>query len=206
MHEGATSPVPAAAPQQENPSREFRGFFGDQEQVSRLPGTFGSHAHDPYSTLQMDNDLAAAAPAPEHIPVELNKDLHHSPPIGSCIQESSSDEDDVPRRDRRLGEYRQHSTSTMPSTMPLQDHRAFQKPAKAANLSTGKIYKKPGPKPWAAKPIAKNDMKAKMEVIRAIERNWGKNFIQDYIPKCHRPLQKKKGGKRTSFRQHEMGE
>ena len=149
----------------------------------------------------MDNDLAAVTPAQEHAPAELTKNLHHSSPISTRIQEESSDEDDVPLRDRRLGGYHQQSTSTL----PVQDHRVFQKPANTSTSSTGKIYKKPGPKPWAAKPIAKNDLKAKMEVIRAIEKNWGKNFIKDYIPKCHRPLQKRKGGKRTAFRQHELG-
>ena len=48
-------------------------------------------------------------------------------------------------------------------------------------------------------------MKAKMEVIREIEKNWGKGFILNYIPKCHRPLQKRKGGKRAAYRVHETG-
>lgn len=64
--------------------------------------------------------------------------------------------------------------------------------------------KKPGPRSWAAKPIMKNDMKAKLEVIHEIERLWGKGFIKAYIPKCHRPLVKRgKTGKRSSYRDHE---
>lgn len=130
-------------------------------------------------------------------------DLEHSSTVESrTCQESSSDEDDVPLRDRRLRDRHQRPSSTT----PVQEHQDFQKPANTSPISIDQIHKRPGPKPWAAKPIAKNDLKAKIEVIRAIEKNWGKSFITDYIPKCHRPLQKKKGGKRTSFRQHEQGE
>jgi hypothetical protein len=65
-------------------------------------------------------------------------------------------------------------------------------------------HKKPGPRAWAAKPIMKNDMKAKKEVIREIEGYWGKGFIKSYIPKCHRPLVKRgKLGKRSIYRDHE---
>ncbi|KAF2624477.1 hypothetical protein BU25DRAFT_476108 [Macroventuria anomochaeta] len=78
------------------------------------------------------------------------------------------------------------------------------KPPKAAAKSSGKAPKKPGPRPWASKPIMKNDMVAKMEVIREIEKYWGKGFIKAYIPKCHRPLVKRgKGGKRAMYRDHE---
>jgi hypothetical protein len=64
--------------------------------------------------------------------------------------------------------------------------------------------KRPGPSPHSAKPIMKNDMKAKMAVVRDIEGHWGKNFIRAYIPKCHRPLVKRsKHGKRSIYREHE---
>jgi hypothetical protein len=152
-------------------------------------------------SLQMDIDQPVDTPTEEYPPMEPTNDLECSSPVESRIRQESSDEDDVPLRDRRLREFHQKTTSTM----PVQEHRSFQKPAKGSLLANGKIKKKPGPQPWAAKPIAKNDMKAKMEVIRAIEKNWGKNFITNYIPKCHRPLQKKKGGKRTAYRQHELG-
>ncbi|KAF3042671.1 hypothetical protein E8E12_006515 [Didymella heteroderae] len=94
-------------------------------------------------------------------------------------------------------------------TSPLDQHRAAhqarsRKPAKAVAKSTGKKPKKPGPRPWASKPIKKNDMVAKLEVIREIERHWGKGFIRAYIPKCHRPLVKRgKGRKRAMYREHE---
>ncbi|KAF1911948.1 hypothetical protein BDU57DRAFT_551546 [Ampelomyces quisqualis] len=65
-------------------------------------------------------------------------------------------------------------------------------------------HKKPGPRAWAAKPIMKNDLKAKMEVVREIEGFWGRGFIKSYIPKCHRPLVKRNGGsKRSIYREHE---
>ncbi|OAF99990.1 uncharacterized protein CC84DRAFT_1222324 [Paraphaeosphaeria sporulosa] len=180
MHEGAAPPDSPAMPQQQDAPRNFRGYFGDQQ--------------------HMATGRAAATPAQENPPMEPTNDMDHSSPVETRIRQESSDDDDVPLRDRRLCDYHQQPTSTM----AIQERLGFQKSAKASPFSTAKTHKKPGPKPWAAKPIAKNDMKAKMEVIRAIEKNWGKNFIRDYIPKCHRPLQKKKGGKRTAFRQHEM--
>ncbi|KAH9879549.1 hypothetical protein IAQ61_001367 [Plenodomus lingam] len=68
----------------------------------------------------------------------------------------------------------------------------------------GKPYKRPGPQPWASKPIMKNDMVAKKAVIREIESYWGKSFIRSYIPKCHRPLVKRGAdGKRPAYRAHE---
>ncbi|KAF1976865.1 hypothetical protein BU23DRAFT_565535 [Bimuria novae-zelandiae CBS 107.79] len=125
----------------------------------------------------------------------INDVEHMSSPVESRVHEESSDEDDVPLCDRRQRDLRQKTMST-----------SFKKPDQGSPVSIGKnhLHKRPGPKPYAAKPIAKNDMKAKMEVIRAIEKNWGKNFIINYIPKCHRPLQKKRGGKRTAYRQHEI--
>ncbi|KAL5394951.1 hypothetical protein PMIN02_004510 [Paraphaeosphaeria minitans] len=179
MHESAAPPVSPAVPEQQDAPHDNCGYFSGQQQMDTNPAT----------------------PAQEYPPMESTNDMNHSSPVETRIpQESSDDEDDVPLRDRRLREYHQQPTSTM----AVPEHLGFQKPAKAPPFSTGKTHKKPGPKPWAAKPIAKNDMKAKIEVIRAIEKNWGRNFIKDYIPKCHRPLQKKKGGKRTAFRQHEM--
>jgi hypothetical protein len=66
------------------------------------------------------------------------------------------------------------------------------------------IKPKKGPTAWAAKPIMKNDMKAKKAVIKEIEHLWGKNFIKHYIPKCHRPLVKRgKHSKRSMYRSHE---
>ncbi|KZM27267.1 hypothetical protein ST47_g1579 [Ascochyta rabiei] len=95
------------------------------------------------------------------------------------------------------------------NTSLLEERRAEHKatlrsPAKAAPKSCGKVLKKPGPRPWASKPIMKNDMAAKKEVIREIEVYWGKGFIKAYIPKCHRPLVKRgKRGKRVMYRDHE---
>lgn len=78
-----------------------------------------------------------------------------------------------------------------------------RQPAKTSPKSASK-NKKPGPRAWAAKPIMKNDMKAKKEVIREIQGYWGKGFIKAYIPKCHRPLVKRgNGNKRSTYREHE---
>ncbi|KAJ4322347.1 hypothetical protein N0V94_002456 [Neodidymelliopsis sp. IMI 364377] len=77
-------------------------------------------------------------------------------------------------------------------------------PPGIATKSPGKVRNKPGPRPYASKPIMKNDMAAKIEVIREIESFWGKGFIKSYIPKCHRPLVKRgKTGKRAMYREHE---
>ncbi|KAF1998555.1 hypothetical protein P154DRAFT_564701 [Amniculicola lignicola CBS 123094] len=53
--------------------------------------------------------------------------------------------------------------------------------------------KKPGPKPTKT-PLMKNDMKAKIAVIKEIESFWGRGFIKRYIPQCHRPLVKRPPG------------
>ncbi|KAL1610579.1 hypothetical protein SLS60_002249 [Paraconiothyrium brasiliense] len=176
MHESATPP---AVPQHEDPARDISGYFGGQQ--------------------QMNADPAMEDPTQGYPPSDPINDLERSSPVKPRIRQESSDEDDVPLRDRRVRNIQQQSSSSM----SVQERGSFQKPAKGSPLNIGRVHKRPGPKPYAAKPIAKNDMKAKMEVIRAIEANWGKNFITNYIPKCHRPLQKKKGGKRTSYRQHE---
>ncbi|KAF1359249.1 hypothetical protein EJ07DRAFT_120760 [Lizonia empirigonia] len=109
-------------------------------------------------------------------------------------------------RDRRRG--RTHMRSIKDNSSP--DHRRATNQAtlhespSAGAESSGKSRKKPGPRPYASKPIAKNDMVAKKELIREIERFWGKGFIKAYIPKCHRPLVKRgKGSKRAMYRDHE---
>lgn len=107
------------------------------------------------------------------------------------------------------------------SDVPLHSHRAARATRQNTDDGTAlthdrprlretiaeaprKPHKKPGPKPYASKPVMKNDMEAKMEVIREIEELWGKNFIKAYVPKCHRPLiKKRKNGKRTVYRDHE---
>ena len=86
-----------------------------------------------------------------------------------------------------------------------ESHTSSPKSIEPTNIEPPRIRKKPGPKPWAQRAISKNDTEAKMQVIRSIEKNWGKNFIYHYIPKCHRPLQKRGPGKRPTFRQHEAG-
>lgn len=67
-----------------------------------------------------------------------------------------------------------------------------------------KVKKKPGPKPTAKPVIMKDDITAKKALIKEIEGHWGKDFIKTFIPKCHRPLTKRKPGKaRTHNRKPE---
>ena len=115
-------------------------------------------------------------------------------------------EDGYDLRDRR--QLQDHMRDMNDASLLHRRHSAHQntlsKPPKVAAKSSGKTPKKPGPRPWASKPIKKNDMEAKKEVIREIERYWGKGFIKAYVPKCHRPLVKRgKGGKRAMYRDHE---
>ncbi|KAF2124069.1 hypothetical protein P153DRAFT_143805 [Dothidotthia symphoricarpi CBS 119687] len=133
---------------------------------------------------------------------------------------SSSDDDDLPLRTRlpKIREAVNKGEGTIevrerrprrenarePKDYASRDHTPQRQPPKPALKSAAKGHKKPGPRPWAAKPIMKNDMVAKMEVIREIEGFWGKNFIKSYIPQCHRPLVKRgKKGKRSFHREHE---
>jgi hypothetical protein len=115
-------------------------------------------------------------------------------------------EDSYDLRDRCRLQYRMRNIN---DTLLLdQRHGAHQatlyRPIKESAKSSGKTPRKPGPRPWASKPIMKNDMAAKKEIIREIESFWGKGFIKAYIPKCHRPLIKRsKGGKRAMYRDHE---
>jgi hypothetical protein len=84
-----------------------------------------------------------------------------------------------------------------------RDQSSPRQHSKSSPKIAGK-RKRPGPRAWAAKPIMKNDMKAKVEVIRGIESLWGRGFIKSYIPVCHRPLIKRgKDNKRPSYRRHE---
>ncbi|KAJ4298960.1 hypothetical protein N0V90_004204 [Kalmusia sp. IMI 367209] len=176
MHEGTAPPV---EPQHQESIRDNCGYFDNQQQMDT--GLSSNAATQEYPLENVDNDIGRLSS-----PAELRP------------QAESSEDDGSKCRRRPRGSHKQSA-----SAFPVREHLAPHKIAEASPSSAGRTHKKPGPKPFAAKPIAKNDMKAKMEVIRAIERNWGKNFIINYIPKCHRPLQKKKGGKRTAYRQHE---
>jgi hypothetical protein len=82
--------------------------------------------------------------------------------------------------------------------------RRVTRQIKRASPSKKTVKPKKGPSAWAAKPIMKNDMKAKKAVVKEIEHLWGKSFIKHYIPKCHRPLLKRdKHSKRSMYRSHE---
>lgn len=118
------------------------------------------------------------------------------------LRESITEDDD----DFIVGEHRTVRDSGREEGHVITAHKCLtvQKAVKAPPKKTEKGHKKPGPVPWASKPIMKNDMKAKNAVIREIEGYWGKGFIRSYIPKCHSPLVKRgKHGKRAMYRDHE---
>lgn len=109
-------------------------------------------------------------------------------------------------RDRRRGRHYVGNIddNAAPDNRRATNQATLSKSPGAGAESSGKDRKKPRPRPYASKPIAKNDMVAKKELIREIEKLWGKGFIKAYIPKCHRPLVKRgKGGKRAMYRDHE---
>lgn len=137
--------------------------------------------------------------AHEYGPAQQTSKFHGLPAVEPRTRRETSEDDDVPLRNRlALRESRKLPSG---SIAVAQDRPRIRQ---SIVDSPKKLHKKPGPKPWAAKPMMKNDMNAKMEVIREIERLWGKNFIKAYIPKCHRPLVKKRrNGKRTVYRDHE---
>ncbi|KAJ4371859.1 hypothetical protein N0V86_008413 [Didymella sp. IMI 355093] len=165
---------------------------------------------------QVNMDYQPSSPVRDLSPPKVDdEDL---PPVMKSQQQlfdCDSSRDDVPLRQQRP--IRAPAESPRESSYDLGTfsdnhlnqrrtaHQAtLRKPSKAVAKSTGKAPKKPGPRPWASKPIKKNDMVAKLEVIREIEQYWGKGFIRAYLPKCHRPLVKKgKGGKRAIYRDHE---
>lgn len=167
-------------------------------------------------------DHRSPSPVQDYTPPKV--DDEELPPIMQSQEQhfdADSSSDDVPLRQQRpmrapaespressydlRGRRRHHdyAESSLLDQRRTAHQATLRKPAKIAK-STGKAHKKPGPRPWASKPIKKNDMVAKMEVIREIERYWGKGFIRAYVPKCHRPLVKRgKGGKRAIYRDHE---
>lgn len=123
--------------------------------------------------------------------------------IRARTREREDSIDDCDRRQLR-DNMRDISETSLLDERRAAHQTTVHKPPKVATKSSGKALKKPGPRPWASKPIMKNDMVAKKEVIREIESYWGKGFIKAYIPKCHRPLVKRgKGGKRAMYRDHE---
>ncbi|KAI8931562.1 hypothetical protein NX059_011217 [Plenodomus lindquistii] len=149
-------------------------------------------------------------PPKDHTVIRLSSS---SPPTIQIRQESSSDDAPImssrrpikrdtspPPRDRE----RRHVANEPNYRERPVPGGSSKKPSKPAIKKNGKPYKKPGPQPWAAKPIMKNDMVAKKAVIREIEGYWGKGFIRAFIPKVHRPLVKRgTQGKKAMFRAHE---
>ena len=141
---------------------------------------------------QLDRDLSS-----DDVPLRQQRPLQAPAP---------EREDSYDLRDRRrLQRHMRDINNTSLLDQRRTAHQVtLQESTKATAKSSTKTPKKPGPRPWASKPIMKNDMSAKKEIIREIESFWGKGFIRAYIPKCHRPLVKRsKGDKRAMYRDHE---
>jgi hypothetical protein len=127
--------------------------------------------------------------------------------IPSTTDDEEDEDDDKPLRDIRPLRQPMQDSSSIASREEAKP-RKYSKPSpKKPSSSSKKSYKKPSykkPVPISMKPVAKNDIRAKLETIRQIESYWGKSFIVNFIPKCHRPLSKRKGGtKRSIYRTHE---
>lgn len=162
----------------------------------------------------------SASPKQQYSPLAITID--DLPPVMQSREQptssSSSDDDDVPPRQRRPQRAPiPELTSTTPHDPPAHHHDLRNPTTSAPNPSPSLLSqrraahqaeeaskKRPGPPAWASKPIKKNDLVAKAQVIAEIEALWGKNFIKTFIPKCHRPLVKRgKAGKRAIYRDHE---
>jgi len=161
-----------------------------------------------YGPPKADNDeLTPMMQSQEHqVDCESSSDdipLRQQRPIRAPTREREDGHDLRDRRQLR-DQMRDINDKSMLDQRRAAHKATLRKPPKAATKPSDKVAKKPGPRPWASKPIMKNDMAAKKEVIREIESYWGKGFIKAYIPKCHRPLVKRgKGGKRAMYRDHE---
>lgn len=114
------------------------------------------------------------------------------------VKERYKNPDTRGRRSPGENGYCQHHKST--------DHRSnrqiLRQSVKSASKTDSK-HEKPSSGAMETISVIKNDMKAKMGVIREIEGLWGRGFIKSYIPKCHRPLTKRGNKKRSTFREHE---
>ncbi|KAI4950218.1 hypothetical protein J4E91_004874 [Alternaria rosae] len=133
--------------------------------------------------------------------------------VGSTAQESIFVSDDdfkegppVERQSNKVQTISEPSEDDGPIAATRQRHNLRSSTRKATKPSPKKpakeTVKKPGPTPSKPRPVMKNDLKAKKVVIKGIESYWGKNWVRNYIPKCHRPLFKN-GQIRIYTRAHE---
>jgi hypothetical protein len=157
------------------------------------------------SIIAFDNDHDHGRSNPD-IPLRRNcdreRDHGHRTPQEDPLDDHRTFQHH-PIRQQPVRRVQQSLQRPTPNRQPMQSQYAVPCPNMQTTPSTSH-RKKPGPKPWSTKPLTKNDLEAKKELIAEIERYWGKSFIKTFIPKCHRPLVKKgKHGKRSSFRQSE---
>ncbi|CAI6331724.1 unnamed protein product [Periconia digitata] len=182
--------TPPAVPLEERLENTKQGLLGVDDYL-------GSN-HDGKSEMDLDR------PSAMHTRLRSSEKHESSTQAGPSnsrpvYQEISTDEEDEDDED----------------DMPLRAVRARTRPAKPAAAPPAKPepsessrkqkynYRNKPAQPISAKPVSKNDMQAKIQLIREIEKYWGKDFIRTYIPKCHRPLTKRKNGKRSMYRVHE---
>ncbi|PVH98893.1 hypothetical protein DM02DRAFT_629884 [Periconia macrospinosa] len=120
--------------------------------------------------------------------------------LRTAYQKISSDEDEDDDKPLSAIRPRIHQPSKPPAASRKEQETSK---SKAKSNSQSKPAKPTHAKPISARPVLKNDMQAKLHLIREIEKCWGKGFIKAFIPKCHRPLTKRRNGKRSVYRSHE---
>lgn len=143
----------------------------------------------------MNTNKSASLRTVSRVPDKSSSSRQAEPPKTrpACIN-VNSDEEDIPlalTRPRRKKKPAQTSKSAKPAA-----------PGKSKAGRKRGPYNKPA-KVFSGKPVSKNDMQAKRQIIREIETHWGEGFIKRYIPKCHRPLAKPRNGKRSIYRTYE---
>ncbi|KAH7074278.1 hypothetical protein FB567DRAFT_611228 [Paraphoma chrysanthemicola] len=192
--------------QSDLPSAEVQDLFDLDEplqthshgypQASGMNVNLTSHSKETTRLKRGDDDVASLVCSNEkQIQLESSED---DGPIMARRKPRGQHKDSFVVHDRRAHCGRNTNDQS-------HERHVLRQSRKASPPKRTTTAKKSRPSAWAAKPIMKNDMKAKLQVIREIESYWGKGFIKAYIPKCHLPLVKRgKGVKRVNNRSREM--
>ncbi|KAI4606816.1 hypothetical protein J4E80_009895 [Alternaria sp. BMP 0032] len=169
------------------------------------------HSYSPESLERMSSPewgLDDDSPPPAPRVVETRVKSESAAPLhpmsvdaenGSTAQESIFVSDDdvkevtpVKRQPTKVQTIPDSSEDDEPIASTRQRHNlrsSARKPTKPSPKKPApEIAEKPSPLPTRPRPILKNDLVAKKAVIKSIESYWGKNWVKNYIPKCHRPL------------------
>jgi hypothetical protein len=213
MSDEASSPVhelvPVASTNKNNVTKDTSGIetmtsVNDSSDI-RVHGEREDREKSSDSIIALDHDRDHDRSSPD-IPLRRDSDREqnrgHRTPEEAPLHDHRNFSQQ-PIRQQPVRRVQQSLRRPTPNHQPMQSQYSIPRPNLQTTPSTSH-RKKPGPKPWSMKPLTKNDLEAKKELIAEIERYWGKSFIKTFIPKCHRPLVKKgKHGKRSSFRQSE---